>query len=90
MLMLMSFKGIVFMLDSLISVRLLIRPNKKIPVFRVTQPYINLLVKPRIFFRFSGKKNNFIHFERQNLFKIHKIVFFFPEKKKKNMCSYPT
>ena len=32
------------------------RPNKKkIPVFRVTGPYLNLLVKPRIFFRFSGK-----------------------------------
>ena len=28
---------------------------KQIPVFRVT--YINLLVKPRIFFRFSKKKN---------------------------------
>ena len=31
-------------------------PNKKkIPVFRVTRPYLNLLVKPRIFFSFSGK-----------------------------------
>ena len=29
-----------------------VRPNVKIPVFRVTQPYLNLLVKPRIFFRF--------------------------------------
>ena len=28
-------------------------PNKKIPVFRITRPY--LVVKPR-FFRFSGKK----------------------------------
>ena len=38
-----------------------IRPNKKkIPVFRVTQPYLNLLLKPRKFFRFSGKKYNFI------------------------------
>ena len=29
---------------------------KKIPVFRVTRPYLNLLMKPRIFSRFSGKK----------------------------------
>ena len=28
-----------------------LRPNKKIPVFRVTRPYLNLLVKPRIFFQ---------------------------------------
>ena len=31
-------------------------PNKKIPMFRVTQPYLNLLVKPRTFFRVSRKK----------------------------------
>ena len=43
-----------------------IMQNKKIPVFRVTRPYLNLLVKPRIFFKFSGKKNIFVmHFERQ-------------------------
>ena len=29
-----------------------------IPVFRVTRPYLNLLMKPRIFFRFSGNKYN--------------------------------
>ena len=46
----------------------LIRPNKKISVFRVTRPYLNLLVKPRTFFRFSGKIYNFMHFERQNAF----------------------
>ena len=28
---------------------------KKILVFRVTRPYLNLLVKPRIFFRFLEK-----------------------------------
>ena len=33
----------------------LVRPNKKLPVFRVTQPYLNLRVKLRNFFRFSGK-----------------------------------
>ena len=26
-----------------------LRPNKKIPMFRVTRPYLNSLVKPRIF-----------------------------------------
>ena len=52
---------------------LLIRPNKKIPVFRVTQPYLNLLVKPRFFSGFL-KKYNFMHFERP--FKMHKIIFF--------------
>ena len=31
----------------------LIKPDKKIPMFRVTRPYHNLLVKTRIFFRFS-------------------------------------
>ena len=39
-----------------------IRPNKKIPVLRVTRPYLNLLVKPRIFFRFSGKKKKLYAF----------------------------
>ena len=33
----------------------LIRPNKKNPVFRVTQPYLNLLVKRRIFLGFLEK-----------------------------------
>ena len=32
-----------------------VRSNKKKSVFRVTRPYLNLLVKSRIFFRFSGK-----------------------------------
>ena len=31
----------------------LIRPNKKIPVSRVTQPYLNLLANLDSFFRFS-------------------------------------
>ena len=29
-----------------------IRPSKKVPVFRVTRPYLNLLMKPRIFLVF--------------------------------------
>ena len=46
-------------------------PNKKI-VFRETQPYLNLLVKPRFFFSFSGKK--------LMLFKFMELYFF--QKKK--------
>ena len=51
-------------------------PNKKnthVPVFRVTQPYLNLLVKHRTFFRFSGKHIILFTLRR------HKIIFF-PEK----------
>ena len=45
---------------------IVIRSNKKIPVFWV--PYLNLLVKHITLLRFSGKKYNFMHFERQNAF----------------------
>ena len=49
-------------------------PNKiKIPVFRVTQPYLSLMVKPGFFFQVFWKKYNFMHFERRK-------VIFFPEK----------
>ena len=48
-------------------------------MFRLTQSYLNSLVKPRIFFRFSEKKINFMHFERRTSFKMHEIIFF-PEK----------
>ena len=50
-------------------------------MFRATQPYLNLLVKPRIFFRFSGKKYNLMHFERRNDFQNVETIFF-PRKKK--------
>ena len=33
----------------------IVRPNKKIPVFRITQPYLNLLVKPRLLSGFKEK-----------------------------------
>ena len=36
-----------------------VRPNKKIDVFRVTQPYLNLLLKPSIFQVF-WKKNTIL------------------------------
>ena len=52
-----------------------IGPNKRIPVFRVTQPYLNSLMKPRIFFRFSGKKYNFMHLKGEIK------LYCFPEKK---------
>ena len=57
-----------------------LRPNKKYLCFRLTRPYLILLVKPRIFFRFSGKKINI-----KMPFKMHKILFF----PIKIMCAYP-
>ena len=49
---------------------------KKTPVFRVTQPYLNLLVKPRNFFRFSGK-NIIVCILKGNMpFKMHKMIYF--------------
>ena len=54
---------------TILCLNFLVRPNKKMPVFRVTRPYLNLLMKPRFFFRFSGKKKHyFMHFERRNAF----------------------
>ena len=51
------------------SVLYFIGPNKKIPVFRVTRPYLNLLTSETYnFFRFSEKKYNFEPFERRNAF----------------------
>ena len=64
---------------------------KKKTVFRVTRPYLDLLVKPRIFSGFS-EKNIISCILKGNLpFKMHKIVFF-PEKKliNKFICAYPT
>ena len=53
---------------------------KKIHVFRVTLPYLNLLVKQNFFQLFWKKEYNFMHFVKLN---------FFPEKielKKKYVC----
>ena len=58
-----------------------IRPYKKILVFRVTRAYLNLLVKPGIFFMFSAKKYNFMHFERRICLSKCIQLHFFPEKK---------
>ena len=49
----------------------------KIPVFRVTQPYLHLLVKPRIFFSFPGKNIILCILKGEMPFKMHKII---PEK----------
>ena len=53
---------------------------KKIPVFRVTGPELNLLVKPRFFFRLSGKNIILCILKGKKPFKMHQIIFF-PEKK---------
>ena len=52
---------------------------KKIPVFRINQPYLNLLVKQGIFSGFL-EKNIILCISKGILpFKMHKILFF-PEK----------
>ena len=61
-----------------------VRPNKK-AVFRLTQPYLNLLMKPRIFFKFSGKNIILCILEGEKPFKMHKILLF----SRKNMCAHP-
>ena len=55
---------------------MLLRPNKEIFVFRVTRPYLNLLIKPRFFFRFSGKNIISCILKGEMPFKMHKIIFF--------------
>ena len=69
----------------------------KIPVFRVTRPYLNLLVKNRIYYRFSGKIIILCVLKGKMPFKMHKNIYFFPEKKVKKYvclsylkCSHPS
>ena len=45
------------------------------------RPYLNLLVKPRIVFRFSGKNIILCILKGEMPFKIHKIIFFSRKKK---------
>ena len=52
----------------------------KIPVLRVTLPYLNLLVKPRFFFRFSEKYIILCILKGEMPFKMHKTIFFFSKK----------
>ena len=58
-----------------------LRPNKKIPVLRVTGPYLNLLAKPGIFSGLLEKIYNFMHFERHFTFQNGSNYLFFPEEK---------
>ena len=61
-----------------------VRPNKKIPVLRVTRPYQNLLVKPRLFPVF-WEKNILCEILWEMPFKMHKIISP-PPPKKKHVC----
>ena len=63
-------------------------PNKKkIPMSRVTRPYLNLLVKPKISFRFSEKKKNIILciLKGEMAFNVHNYIFI-PDIFFKNVC----
>ena len=48
---------------------------KNITVFRVTRPYLNLLMKPWIFFRFSGENIILCILKGEMPFKMHKKVY---------------
>ena len=52
-----------------------IRPNKKIPVLRVTRPYLNLLVKPRIFSGFLENIKIYAFCKAKCLSKCIKLFF---------------
>ena len=67
-----------------------VRPNKNIPVFRVTRPYLNLLVKPRIFSGFSGKNIILCILKGEMPFKMHKIIYFSPKTKYLKKWYVPT
>ena len=62
----------------------MIRPNKKLPVFRVG--YLNLLAKPVIFSDFLEKNIILCILKGRTPFKMHKIIYFFPEKKLFKKC----
>ena len=54
------------------------RPNKKIPVFKVTRLYLNLLVKIYDFFSsFLEKYIILCILKGEMTFKMHKIIYFF-------------
>ena len=57
-------------------------------MFRVTQPYLNLRVRPRILSCFIGKNIILCILKDELPFKMH---IFFPERKTiKHVCAYPT
>ena len=68
---------------------------KKIPVFRATRPYLNLLVKPKNYFQVIRLKYNFMHLKGETPFKGKRLskcieLFFSRKKERKNVCAYPT
>ena len=66
---------------------------RKIPVFRVTRPYLNLLVEPRLFFLGGGSGKYIILCILKGKimpFKMLKIILSSEKKSLKNMCAYPT
>ena len=65
---------------------MLVRPNKKETLFRVTQPYLNLLVKPRIFSGFLEKSIILCILKGISPFKMQKIISLSRKKKKKYVC----
>ena len=62
-----------------------LRPNRKIPVFRVTRPYLNWQLKPRFFSGFWKKIIISCILKGKMPFKMHKFIFF-SRIKKKNVC----
>ena len=58
-------------------------------MFRVTRPCLNLLMKPRIFFMFSGKNIILCILKGKMPFKMHKSIYFFPEKTTTRKVSLP-
>ena len=50
--------------------------RRKNPVFRVTRPYLKLLLKPRFFFQILWKKMILCILKGKMPLKMHKIIFF--------------
>ena len=59
---------------------------KEYPVFWVSRPYLNLLVKPRNIFMYSGKNIILCILKDKMPFKMPKIIFVQKKKLKKYLC----
>ena len=55
-------------------------------MFRVARPYLNLLVNPKVLFRFSGKNITLCILKGKMPFKMHKIIFSRKKIKWKIIC----
>ena len=62
---------------------------KNISVFRVTLPYLNLLVKPRVFSCFLEKYIILCILKGKMPIKMHKIIYFLPFKMHKIIYFLP-